>query len=175
MQTDEAFMESGHFLLWCWAINGKGGKQGYLVHRPSRGELEKHSWPVWGDQLLWFIAWKSCPRKPFNPKIWSKTPSAASPPCLGRARWDTLGIPGFVNLPGWIAPFLLGVWTWEHFVIKHRSKVSNLQALSLGFQIFESSAAKQPDLEHPSPAVGEETGEAQEVWPRGPAAAVECP
>ena len=71
-----------------------------------------------------------------------------------------------------MAPFPLGIWTWEHFVIKHRSKVSNLQALSLGFQTFESSAAKQPDLEHPSPAVGEETGEAQEVWPRGPAAAV---
>ena len=71
-----------------------------------------------------------------------------------------------------MVPFPLDIWTWEHFVIKHRSKVSNLQALSLGFQTSESSAAKQPDLEHPSPAVGEETGEAQDVWPRGSAAAV---
>ena len=56
VQTDEAFVESGHFLLWCWAINGKGGKRGYLVHRAGGGELEKHNWSVWGDQLLWFIA-----------------------------------------------------------------------------------------------------------------------
>lgn len=56
MQTDEAFVESGHFLLWGWAINGKGGKQGHLVHRACRGEPEYYNWSVWGDQLLWFIA-----------------------------------------------------------------------------------------------------------------------